>query len=203
MRNIHTLRDLRAHILPTQGLPLPSAKALRESDCMVIATAMVGQDGELAVYQNGFFLYHASGRTTVGAVDRCGGYAYDGGDRLEEASFEDVEWTVRLVLEGEERLEHNNDKRHGNTYSYSGDAVERGDLRDSFDLAVMVANRDLLERALGCLTEKQREIVELRFVEGMTQQEIGERLKLSQQAVAKHLRLATDKLKRSVDFFFS
>lgn len=191
-----SLRELRAQISTTNGKPLPTAKALRESGSMVVASASIGRDGELCVYQNGFFLYKAAGRVTVGAVDRCDGYVYDGGDELDATLFEDAEWTVRLMLEGEGRLEHNNEKRHGNTFSYSGDTVEGSDLRDSFDLAALVADRDLLERALCCLTEKQRQAVELRFVNGLTQQEIGVRLGCSQRAIAYLLEAAMRKMKK-------
>lgn len=199
MKDTFTLRELRGKIMSTGNQRLPSAKALRESDCSVVAAASVGQEAELTVYQNGFFLYQASGRMTVGAVDRCGGYVYDGGDELDASAFDDSDWTVRLTLEGEQRLEHNNDKRNSNTYSYSNDGVELGDLRDSFDLEAVAMERDLLERALGCLTDKQRQVVELCFVSGWTQQEVANHLGISQQMVAKTIRMAQEKM--SKDFF--
>ena len=178
-----SLRELRAQISTTNGKPLPTAKALRESGSMVVASASIGRDGELCVYQNGFFLYKAAGRVTVGAVDRCDGYVYDGGDELDATLFEDAEWTVRLMLEGEERLEHNNEKRHGNAFSYSGDTAEGSDLRDSFDLAALVADRDLLERALRCLTDQQRRAVELCFMQGLTTRKAAALLGIRQQSV--------------------
>ena len=169
---------------------------------MVVAKAAIGQDGELTVYESGFFLYKANGRVTVGAVERCGSYIYDSGDVLDAAAFENADWTVRLVMEGEEQLAHNNEKRHGSVYSYSNDTVERDDLRDPFDLATAVANRDLLEHVLGCLTEKQRKVVMLRFVDGLTQQEIGDRLGIGQRSVSYLLEAAIKKLKKNFSGHF-
>lgn len=196
MKDTFTLRELRGKITSTGNQLLPTAKALRESDSPVVAV-MISCDVELTVYRNGFFLYKASGRVTVGAVDRCGGYVYDGGDALDASAFDDSDWTVRLTLEGEQRLEHNNDKRNSNTYSYSNDAVELGDLRDSFDLEAMAMERDLLERALGCLTDKQRQVVELRCFEGLTQTEVAQRLSISHQAVGYLEKAALAKVRKN------
>ena len=176
MRNL-SLRELRMQLTSTKGQPLPSAKALRECGDMVVASARFGRDSELCVYRNGFFLYKALGRTTVGAVDRCDGMV--SGHALDASLLEDEDWTIRLMLEGEERLEHNNDKRHGSTFSYSCDCVEREDMRDSFDLEEMVTQQDLLARALACLTDKQRQAVELVYFQGMSQTQAQETLHIA------------------------
>ena len=49
------------------------------------------------------------------AVDRCGDYRYDFTDGTYQVvsaeTFEDTEWSVRLLMEGERRMEHNLNKR--------------------------------------------------------------------------------------------
>ena len=54
--------------------------------------------------------YEVDGSHTVMAVDRCNDYRYDFTDGTYEVipaeAFEDVEWSVRLLMEGERRMEH-------------------------------------------------------------------------------------------------
>lgn len=200
MRIINTFRELREQIASTNGKKVPTAKALRESECDVVATASVGHDGELTVYQNGFFLYKAAGKATVGAVDQSGDYQDDDdeGYRLDASIFENEDWTVRLALEGEKRLKHNSDRRNGNTYSYSADDMELGDLRDPSDIAKEYESREMVKRMLACLTDKQRTAVRLYFVDGLTHQQIADLLGSSRQAITKQIRLAIDRLKKEI-----
>lgn len=66
-------------------------------------------------YENGYAVYEVDGSHTVMAVDRCNDYRYDFTDGTYEVipaeAFEDVEWSVRLLMEGERRMEHNLNKR--------------------------------------------------------------------------------------------
>lgn len=71
-----TLRALHELVEPTAGKRLPTAKALRESGCEVVASAEVGADGKLTVYQNGFYSYETHIGTTVFGVDRCTGHRH-------------------------------------------------------------------------------------------------------------------------------
>ena len=149
------------------------------------------------MYENGFYTYHTPSGTTVYAVDRCGDYSYDGGDSLAEGQIACEDWTVRLVLAGEDRLEHNNDAREqGSHFSYSQDATERGDLRDAHDFVEALESRDMVERMLGCLTEKQRQIVHLHFFEGLTQRQIATTMGIRQQSVANQIDAVEKKLKK-------
>lgn len=56
----------------------------------------------------------------------------------------------------------------------------------------------LVERLLRVLPERERRIVELRFFEGRTQLEIGERVGLSQVHVSRVLRSSLDRLQREL-----
>lgn len=51
------------------------------------------------------------------------------------------------------------------------------------------------ELPLDCLTPKQRQVIEMTLYEGLEQAQIADRLKISQQAVAKHTKSAMDKLR--------
>jgi RNA polymerase sigma-B factor len=59
--------------------------------------------------------------------------------------------------------------------------------------------RAALAPSLGALPERQRLIVYLRFYEGLTQSEIGERLGISQMHVSRLLARSLDQLREHVE----
>lgn len=190
-----TFRKLRNMVGSTEGQSLPTVKALRKTSETVIVSA-VAADSSLTVYESGFYTYTTPSGTTVYAVDRCAEYVYDGGEVLDMAKFDDVDWSVRLVLAGEDRLEHNNNAREqGNHYSYSADAIEGTDLRDPHDFVADIESRETMAEMLGCLTEKQRQVVRMCFQEGMTQQEMANALGMRQQSLFDHIQAIKKKLK--------
>ena len=81
---------------------------------MADAQTMVN-GAKLTAYENGYAVYEVDGSYTVMAVDRCGDYRYDFTDGTYQVvsaeTFEDTEWSVRLLMEGERRMEHNLNKR--------------------------------------------------------------------------------------------
>ena len=193
-----TFQALRKLVGSTTGMKLPTAKSLRESGVEIVASASVGEAGKLTVYRNGFFIYRTDSGSTVHAVDRCTEYIYEGDDALNASLLDDEVWMVRLALEGEDRLERNNNAREENNhFSYSDDSVERDDLRDPRDFATSWENHEATKWALECLTSKQRKVVELHFLTGLTYEQIGRRLNISKQAVAKHLNAAITRLAKS------
>src|SRR5215211_5448833 len=60
-----------------------------------------------------------------------------------------------------------------------------------FDIA---EQRALYEQLARCLTERERRVIELRFMEDLTQEEIGKRVGVSQMQVSRVLRQALAKL---------
>jgi RNA polymerase sigma-B factor len=55
--------------------------------------------------------------------------------------------------------------------------------------------RDVLRRSIACLSERQRLVLHLRFVEELTQSEIGEHIGVSQMQVSRILRGILDRLR--------
>src|SRR6187200_1791878 len=55
--------------------------------------------------------------------------------------------------------------------------------------------RDALRRSIACLSQRQRLVLHLRFVEELTQGEIGERIGVSQMQVSRILRAILDRLR--------
>jgi len=189
-----TFKDLRNLVGTTAGKALPTARALRESGIPIIVQAMA-RDGKLTVYENGFYTYSTPSGTTVYAVDRCHSNAHNSGDLLTEDILEGADWTVRLLLESEDRLEDNNNAREGNHFSYSADTTERDDMRDPYNFVEDLENRDLVERMMARLTEKQRQIVLMYFIEKKNQQEIAEILSIRKQVVSRHVQAAIKKMR--------
>lgn len=109
--NAHiTLRKLKELVESTEGVKPPSFKQLMEMESPVVAVRTVN-GAVLIVYKNGFAAYEQEESHTVMAVDKLGGYRYDfvdgANEYVPEDVFEEMEWSVRLVMEGEKKLEHN------------------------------------------------------------------------------------------------
>jgi RNA polymerase sigma-B factor len=60
-----------------------------------------------------------------------------------------------------------------------------------------VEDRDLIERSLACLDEKERRIIELRFFHEMSQSEIAHQVGVSQMQVSRLVRRSLEKMPRA------
>jgi RNA polymerase sigma-B factor len=79
------------------------------------------------------------------------------------------------------------------------DAASLGDLLPDFDADLSAAEaRALLAPALSRLTEREQLIVRLRFVEDLTQAEIGERIGVTQMQVSRLLGGILAKLREAI-----
>jgi RNA polymerase sigma-B factor len=79
------------------------------------------------------------------------------------------------------------------------DATSLGDLLPEYDADLSAAEaRALLAPALGKLTEREQLIVRLRFVEDLTQAEIGERIGVTQMQVSRLLGGILAKLRETI-----
>ena len=70
-----------------------------------------------------------------------------------------------------------------------------GDRDDNYELA---EKRLMLEKILPILTDREREIIQFTFMDGLSQKETGERVGLSQMHVSRLQRTAIDKLRQAV-----
>lgn len=206
--NAHiTLRELKAKIDAVTEKKLPKYAQLMEQNPVAVAQTRV--DGAtLTAYQNGYAVYEMDGARTVMAVDRCGDYRYDFNDGTYQVVpaevFEEAEWSLRLIMEGERRLEHNLNKT-SSKYEVATLECDGSDWSDSImvdfleeENAEMLADQELrrLYAAMGKLTERQREIIELYYFKGMAQQEIAEELGIGRRSVGNALEGAIKKIKK-------
>ena len=207
--NAHiTLRELKTKIETVVEKKLPTFKTLMEKEPVAVAQTMVN-GAKLTAYENGYAVYEVDGSHTVMAVDRCNDYRYDFTDGTYEViqaeAFEDVEWSVRLLMEGERRMEHNLNKRVADSENVSLEcdgsdwsAAVMVDFLDE-DNVEMLADRELrrLYAAMSKLTERQTEVIQLYFYKGMTLQEIAEELGITKPAVHYAMKGALKKMRKS------
>ena len=117
---------------------------------------------------------------------------------LPEQFFEKEPWYVRLALEGEDRLEHNQRaKEQERTASYSAISEEwqvMGNLEGN-PLKHLV-ERENLEEILQCLTERQKTAVSLCFFQQKTQREAAKELGITCPAVSAILSQAARRLRK-------
>lgn len=206
--NAHiTLRELKSKIDAVTEKKLPGYKQLMEQNPIAVAQAKLN-GATLTAYQNGYAVYEADGAHSVMAVDRCGDYRYDFNDGTYQVVpaevFEEAEWSLRLIMEGERRLEHNLNKT-SSKYEAAVLECDGSDWSDSImvdfleeDNAEMLADEELrrLYAAMGKLTERQKEVIELYYFKGMTQQEIADELGITQVAVTQCMSRAIKTLKK-------
>ena len=207
--NAHiTLRELKGMIDTVVEKKLPTFKTLMEMKPVAVARTSVN-GAKLTAYENGYAVYEVDSAHTVMAVDRCGDYRYDFTDGTHQIvpaeTFEDAEWSLSLLMEGEKRMEHNLSKTaakfeqvplecDGSDWS----ASIMVDFLDE-DNAEMLADKELrrLYAAMSKLTERQMEVVQLYFYKGMTQQEIAEEIGIGRRSVGNCLEGALKKIRKN------
>lgn len=184
-----TLKELQNRIERTLGKELPTAAWLRAENSPLVVSRELEDGTRLSVYKNGFALYRTECGSTVFRVDHCGGYIYFGREEQTELSddfFANTDWWVRLLIEGEDRLTHNR-KVLSEKYEsfYEGDSETFYNICGTEQLPqdVLMTN-ELLEKVFSMMTERQRAVVTMHYIEGMGIREIAAVYGISHQAVS-------------------
>lgn len=207
--NAHiTLHELKERVELVLEKKIPGYKQLMAMNPVAVARAMVN-GAVITAYENGYAVYEADGAHTVLDVNRCGDYRYDFTDGTYQVVpaevFEEAEWSVRLVMEGERRLENNRNKI-SRDYEEFALACDGSDWTDAAMIdfmekenAEILADEELrkLYAAISELTERQTEVIQLYFYKGMSQEEIAEELGIGQRAVSYSLTGALKKIRKN------
>ncbi len=169
---------------------------------MVVQTK-VG-DCEMTVYNTGFAVYQNDLHYTVLRMEYVGkaNYYSEPLGKRECIGVEDEDWTIGVMLCGEERLEKRYcemaDGRLTSMYTTSEDGeVEEMEIDSGEDFVEDIATRDEVHSILDCLTERQLQVVEMYYLEHLTQQQIADKLGIAQQNVDKAMRAATKKIQKN------
>lgn len=198
----------------------PGARQLRQGYPRV-AMIEIGKNARLEVFNNGYAVYDNGNRRVVLWVPDCGSTTYyfsglrdnekEYLSQKEEIGMDvlgDLPWYHALMIAGENRIEYNMDhpKSKGNTSEFDvgdDDTVPAthwaGACRfDTPEEAYL--KKEAAEERWKALSEKQRQVFMMRYEKGMTQQQIADRMGLSQNTVNYHLKTGSKVLK---NFFLS
>lgn len=196
-----TLQELKEITETTKhGIKMPTARNLRETG-KTVAEKHLKNDTWITSYQNGYALYHASGHSTVFPIHTCGAYLYVSNgvsSNLPEHFFEKEPWYVRLVFEGEDRLDRNQRaKEQERTVSYSAVSEEWEAIGNAGGNPLeYLVHRENRKEILHCLTERQRAAVSLCFFQQKSRKEAARELGISSPAVSTILLQAARRLRK-------
>lgn len=143
----------------------------------------------ISVYQNGYVIYRAHKRVTVFSLRNCVHYKYDAlegaGHHIEEEEFDEYEWHIRLVLEGEDRIFMNYEIIQGKWMPSREDREYREEILEGVDEAVSTLERmiseERVEELLSTLTDLQRKVVHTHLFHGLSFTEAAKHLGMTRQ----------------------
>lgn len=148
-----TFKDLKKLVeLPSyKEQRVPTVKALEVSGVPVVTEKVLENHGSINVYQNGYVIYRAHKRVTVFSLRDCVHYKYDAaegaGHHIEEAEFDDYEWHIRRVLEGEDRIFMNYEIIQGKWMPSREDREYKEEILEGVDEAVSTLERMISEES--------------------------------------------------------
>lgn len=208
--SIITLEQLLELVPDTSRKRSPTCKELKESQPTVLLEFSKGLM-KIVVYANGYFVYSYGRRTTVQSVYRCrNAVRYEYGDGVEKLvgmeTFGKLPYTIRLTIEGEQRLEANQNNRetshsyvrgHANypeNMSQQSEFAEKYTANTCIDTLLQMEQTKMLNAALSKLTALQEHVVRRYFFDGMNQQEIATELGVTRQTVHESLHMSLKRL---------
>lgn len=154
---------------PSHAKRTPSPKMLFEEG-IVLLRREFDQGSHLTVYNSGYVLFSAGKRNTVFHIHDCqGDYAYDAaegkGDVIEEEYFENCEWHIRALFEGERKMEDNQAKcedagRSNVCVSYHALSEDWSEVADrTINMLEKIIENEAVHAMLAVLTDKQRDLI--------------------------------------------
>lgn len=197
-----TLQKLKQIVeVPVPGQKIPTARKLKTSG-VITAREKVNQETKIVVYQNGYALYEVGGYATVFPIHLCREYRYDSEDKryhIAECLFEQEPWYLRLILEGEDRLNRNRETREQErTVSYSK-LSEEWRVMETREVSVLerLILGETVSEILEILTNQQRVVICRLFLEQKTQCQISRELGITAPAVSRILSRAIKRVRRN------
>ena len=165
----------------------------------------------LTLYHNGYVWFSAGKRNTVFHIHDCrGDYAYGAskgkGEVIKEEYFENCEWHIRALFEGEQRVEESQLKCEGVgqtkvSVSYHAVAEDWGEMADSeINVLDKYIEKEALHAMMAVLTEKQRNLIYQNYVLDKTHQEIADGMGIARGSVTRSVNQALERIRRKFDF---
>ena len=125
---------------------------------------------------------------------------------IEEEYFENCEWHIRALFEGERRVEESQQKCEGVgqtkvCVSYHAVAEDWGEMTDSeINVLDRFIEKEALHAMMAVLTEKQRNLIYQNYVLDKTHQEIADGMEIARGSVTRSVNQALERIRRKFDF---
>ena len=171
----------------------PTAKCLRET-----AGEPVAASDDCVVYANGYAVYHNVTGTVVLWIEDCRPYVYNfdagsvkqGIKRKDEQDLSALPWDIAVTVYGDHKIEANSYNRTGDRKKEDEDKAEEkwnaGCRFENPEAAYL--RKEMIREALEKMTDKQREVYVLHYVEGYTEYEIADFLGIDHTSVRDRLK---------------
>lgn len=181
---------------------VPSRKELLTTGKVFVDRPIV--NGAIIVFTNGFVLFRADDRCTVFSVHDCEEYVYSGSVTVvvPASDFDNADWSVRLVLEGEDRIQHsreNCDSDRGNI-SYSAITEDWKELADdTYDVLEQLLQEERRQQGMRLLklaTEKQQEAIRAYYEAGENMTKAAKHLGISRQTCDQRVHSGMERIRK-------
>lgn len=197
-----TLKELKNMVTGCEERKrVPGAEDLKKESEILLKEVM-GTGASISVYKNGYVLYEAESGKTVFSLKDCGEYSYESvtenSQIVKYEIFDNEAWYIRLVLEGEDRLEENGSRKHNkHTISYSLESEEWNVMKDSTkDLAQMVTDEELWKRVKSVMDRRQWEAFYRVYIDGEKTVDVAKSMGVARQSVADMNRRSIGRIKK-------
>jgi RNA polymerase sigma factor (sigma-70 family) len=200
-----TLRELKEMVEAVEGKKVtPKAAALLQSEIPIVVKEVINAETDIMVFANGYVLYRAGKHTTVFPLHSCEGYQYgsvtSASNVLQGDFFENENWYVRLILEGEDRIVANGEKHHEKYndafHDYEEDMGAMADEKQDFERKLM--EKELIDEALSLVDDKAARVIRDYYGNGYKQYEIGAEIQMDCKAVSKLIHRNLAKIRKSI-----
>lgn len=120
--------------------------------------------------------------------------------------FENCEWHIRALFEGEQRVEESQLKCEGVgqtkvSVSYHAVAEDWGEMADSeINVLDKYIEKEALHAMMAVLTKKQRNLIYQNYVLDKTHQEIADGMGIARGSVTRSVNQALERIRRKFDF---
>lgn len=186
---------------------MPTIKNLQNRNDLIARVEC--NDSVLMLYQCGLFIYSIYHRFTIQRVEKCLKpvlyYSVTGEIlRVELSSFLELPFYIRLSMDGMRRITSNQydqlDKRILSTDAIGIESIDLVDKdSDFFSKSIEMSDdyevKTKLINSLKILTDRQRKLLALRYINNLSYQGIADLLKCSKQSVYESIQSAIRKIR--------
>lgn len=191
----------------------PGWRQLRKYGGGIVERAVFDDESFLEVFRKGY-VYYKSGtrRTTFSLADVLEDYEYrpqqtvpDAAVVFDETCFSELPWVIRVLMEGEDRVESNQDKSRTEMYSVSFDTTcdDYGtfgfDEDDPLTLLLQAEFAEMLYQSFLMMTEYQQRIFESCVLNDRKHWEVADELEVTRQSVTRTLQRGLKSFRESFE----